>query len=316
MVGETSHEADRVGEKRRCCWSGSSSRRTVESRVEKSRSSARTPASVRALSSVDLPALVYPTIDTSGISDLFRAFAGCPVLDLVALSSRSSLEIRCTIRRRSVSSLVSPGPRRAPRRPVARGSCPCLSAGAGSSGAGPTRPGSRPPSAWRAGRRCRGSGLRGRRRRTRRAFAGCVVALGSAGCRRPPRRCRAPWSVWPTRPPCPCPCKVAGSIRRRRTSSRSTGSAPAVSVSRASSSRLRSASTAVIPGSSTPTSKARWTLTSRSVTVAVRRRRLRAVWFVESLGCRLAESRMIAGPDPRSGGWIFRCSEVLASSPT
>src|SRR5204863_235959 len=52
---------------------GSARRRTVASRVENRRSSTRTPAPVSRLSSVDLPALVYPTRATRGCSFRRRA---------------------------------------------------------------------------------------------------------------------------------------------------------------------------------------------------------------------------------------------------
>ena len=58
LVGQLPHEADRVGAAAPSRRRAAASRRVVASRVANSRSSTSTPASVRRLSRVDLPAFV------------------------------------------------------------------------------------------------------------------------------------------------------------------------------------------------------------------------------------------------------------------
>ncbi len=70
-----------------------------------------TPASVSRLSRVDLPALVYPTKAIWGRSVRLRALRWVSLVLAIAVRSSLSRAIRATIRRRSVSNLVSPGPR-------------------------------------------------------------------------------------------------------------------------------------------------------------------------------------------------------------
>lgn len=71
-----------------------------------------TPASVSALSRLDLPALVYPAIATAGTPERRRAPRLVSRACFMPLISRRSFAIRSRIRRRSVSIFVSPGPRR------------------------------------------------------------------------------------------------------------------------------------------------------------------------------------------------------------
>ena len=122
----------------------------------------------------------------AGPAPACAACAGCRGGRSMARRSASSLWIRRVMRRRSVSSWVSPGPRlptRAPppptcRRPAGRGPCPCRAAGAGGSGAGPAPPGPCPPCSTRSGRRCRGSPRCGRGRCGPAASPGCAAGPG------------------------------------------------------------------------------------------------------------------------------------------
>ena len=90
--------------------SGSSSAREVTSSVAKSLFSVRTPASVSRLNSDDLPAFVYPTIDTIKTPSFFLRFPINFLCCSSSRSSRSSVVMRMRICLRSVSSFVSPGP--------------------------------------------------------------------------------------------------------------------------------------------------------------------------------------------------------------
>src|SRR2546430_865258 len=90
---------------------GVSARRTAGSRVANSASSTRTPAPVSTLSRLDLPALVYPAMTTDGTARR-RRWPRCTLRPVdMPVMSFCSREIRARSRRRSVSILVSPGPR-------------------------------------------------------------------------------------------------------------------------------------------------------------------------------------------------------------
>ena len=91
--------------------SGRLSAREVGSSVAKSISFASTPASVKVLSRVDLPTLVYPTIATVMTSSFFRRWRSRSRCFSKASSSCSNAWMRLRICRRSLSSLLSPGPR-------------------------------------------------------------------------------------------------------------------------------------------------------------------------------------------------------------
>jgi hypothetical protein len=79
--------------------------------VAKSAFSTSTPAPVMRLSSEDLPALVYPTMAIEGIwlRRRSRRLISRPVF--MSAISRRIFAIFSRMRRRSVSILVSPGPR-------------------------------------------------------------------------------------------------------------------------------------------------------------------------------------------------------------
>src|SRR5690606_12014326 len=99
-------------------------------------------------------------------------------------------------------------------------------------------------------------------------------------------------------------------MRARVTSSESTGSEPAVSVSRASSSSERRASSRSSPGRTTPMRNAFWRATSRSVTVAVRRRPERPT--CASVMCTRFQHRAAAGASEYLPPGSVDRSEVLA----
>src|SRR6516165_3507667 len=90
---------------------GVRARRTEGSRVANSESSTRTPAPVSRLSRLDFPALVYPAMATAGTSRRRRCSRWTSRPTDIAAIWRRSLAVRARIRRRSVSILVSPGPR-------------------------------------------------------------------------------------------------------------------------------------------------------------------------------------------------------------
>ncbi len=90
---------------------GRSSCRVRGSRVENSRFSTRTSEPHSRLSRVDFPALVYPTSDTVRWRDRARPLRWVRRVRSSWRRSASSRVIRRTRRRRSTSSLVSPGPR-------------------------------------------------------------------------------------------------------------------------------------------------------------------------------------------------------------
>ncbi len=86
---------------------------------------------VRALKRVDLPAFVYPTRATTGAPARWRASRRvCRVRRTFSIS-RLTDWMRCRMRRRSVSSFVSPGPR-VPMPPPSRDSITPLPVSRGS----------------------------------------------------------------------------------------------------------------------------------------------------------------------------------------
>ena len=109
----------------RTAWAplGSFSRRLVGSSVAKSLSSASTSVlPTRLFSSVDLPALVYPTIATVGTPPAALAFAPVSRLRRTWSTRAFMRAIRSRINRLSVSSCDSPGPR-VPMPPPVRDRC-------------------------------------------------------------------------------------------------------------------------------------------------------------------------------------------------
>ena len=90
--------------------SAARARRTVGSRVANKASWTRTPASVRRLSSVDLPAFVYPAMATDGTPPRRRELRCVRRAGSIRAMSARSFAMRVRMRRRSSSILVSPGP--------------------------------------------------------------------------------------------------------------------------------------------------------------------------------------------------------------
>ena len=97
-------------------------RRVTGSSVENMRFSARTPARVSRLSSVLLPALVYPTSEMTGMSPDARLARRSPRWRRTPASSFLSRRMRSRAKRLSVSICVSPGPR-VPMPPPSRSRC-------------------------------------------------------------------------------------------------------------------------------------------------------------------------------------------------
>mmetsp|Transcript_27709 Transcript_27709/g.61354 ORF Transcript_27709/g.61354 Transcript_27709/m.61354 type:complete len:339 (+) Transcript_27709:730-1746(+) len=89
---------------------GSRTLRVVGSRVAKSMSSARTPALLRRLSMLLLPALVYPTRATRGMPSLVLLLRCACLWSSRLLMSVCSNLMRVLMLRLSNSSLLSPGP--------------------------------------------------------------------------------------------------------------------------------------------------------------------------------------------------------------
>ena len=89
---------------------GSSILLVVGSSVAKSLSSDNTPASVSLLRSVDLPALVYPTIAATGVKVLALLLLWTSLCSFISLRSAESFDILSLISRLSVSIFFSPGP--------------------------------------------------------------------------------------------------------------------------------------------------------------------------------------------------------------
>ena len=69
------------------------------------------PSRVNSVKTLVLPAFVYPTSATVGTESLCRRWRSCVRRRRTTSSARPSVPIRRRIRRRSVSSCVSPGPR-------------------------------------------------------------------------------------------------------------------------------------------------------------------------------------------------------------
>ena len=91
--------------------SGSFIGRTSGSSVANTAADGCGPPRVNRLNTVVLPAFVYPTSATVGTETLCRRSRACVRRPRTMSSARPSVPIRRRIRRRSVSSFVSPGPR-------------------------------------------------------------------------------------------------------------------------------------------------------------------------------------------------------------
>ena len=100
-----------VSVRRICCLPGRSSALVVGSSVANNWFSSRTPACVIVLSSVDFPALVYPTIAATFTRLLSRWLRISSLCFCTCSSCSFSWPIRLWISRRSISSFFSPGPR-------------------------------------------------------------------------------------------------------------------------------------------------------------------------------------------------------------